>query len=383
MQTLPSTREQIVRTLLALIIGIALTSIGGQSAAQSINPLPPVLLDGSSSPAPSSGSNGDGVDRADIYFSEDWENVSVGQKTADFTDWVRVGAGGSGIGTCSITEVVASGGPKGGRAFRAYLEKSGTTCGRSEFKLNDTNYDELRATHIGSLPVPTIDTADSNDHWFYRYDEAASCTSNCLPQAQGYMFSALINRMPTTGETEILMQMHDQGGIELTPDGRSAVIVLAIEIGDDTLDVLLRRNATNGGNDLRQTIATPATFGVPDFEGETLEFFIISRWDSRTDAQGGDGRHEVYVNLEGRPSGTPKFVWNGQTMHTGQSRYTLNGQGPLVVFFSHGVYHDVWTNSGNTTPNGQAFDVTIDNLMFVKNPVLDELQVEMARPNFQ
>jgi hypothetical protein len=372
-----------VRILFTLMIGLALINIGGQLAAQSIRPLPPVLaLDGQALPAPTSSSNnGGGVDPGDILFSEDWENQTVGVQTSSFTNWSRVGqdAGTS----CSITEVVASGGPKGGKAFRAYLEDTGT-CGRAEIRLNDGIADELVATYVGSAPVPTLANVEFTDHFFYQYSQPATCTSNCQPQNFGFMYSVKIVALPEDGTGGVMWQWHTAGAESLGPNPpytESFNPVFGMIIDSSRIAMFVRSNASLGNEGTTPTVVTPATFGLSEWTGAELEIFVIERFDTRTDAEGGDGRYEIYINLEGSPSDTPKWTWNGQTMHPGKARYELDGTGPKISNPSTGVYHDPWANNGIST--GETFELVFDNQMLINNPVLDEMQVEMAKANFQ
>jgi hypothetical protein len=311
------------------------------------------------------GGGGDLLSSSQILFMEDWEGYSAGVKTtsADFNNvWTRVGAGAG--QACSITEIIASGGPKSGNAFRAFLEDSGT-CGRAEIRLpKDTLF--FAATYVGSAPVPTRDTSEYTHNYVYTSEQAATCTgAGCNPDLLGIAYSTTITKVRDDGggmhqwqnlrphftswQTEIGCPWHNQ----VNPNW-------SIGISEDEIDTLSRRNKSagffsggtcSGGGGVTSTMATASDFGEASMEGLVLDIYLIFRPDSRTDAEGGNGEFHFYAELAGVEPTEAKFIWNGSTIHPGvyQFENASPNAGPHIQAHSMGAYQDPWQNNGIST----------------------------------
>jgi len=172
------------------------------------------------------------------------------------------------------------------RYMKTTLVKNGTSNYRAERRMDG---DLLGAMQLaGSIVSPY--GQGSEDHWRATHD-------------YWYGFRLRIDSAPDS-IGGYYIQWHDNPG----GDGRSPPVAL---LGSkDGLRLRLEKIYDNG----YQGWLSPIIVGPP-FIGVAHDFMFRIRWDTRSNAQGGSGAIDVYVD----DKLTPVVSWRGQTCHPGAS----------------------------------------------------------------
>ena len=186
------------------------------------------------------------------------------------------------------------------RYLKTTLIKSGTDNFRTERQM-DTGY-------LGSMQ--SVGTIGGEDHWRSTHD-------------YWYGFRLRIDNVPDS-IGGYYIQWHDNPG----GDNRSPPVALAGS--KDGLRLRLEKNYDTGKNDWY----SPTIVGPP-FVGVAHDFMFRIRWDTRSNAQGGSGAIDIYLDDQL----TPVVSWRGQTCHPGAS---TDGRVPYIKW---GLYKSAYGTS--------------------------------------
>lgn len=315
------------------------------------------------------------LDPDDVYFYDDFESYTAEEKHSDFGPYNRVSFGHQ---TCDQTEIISSGGPGSGNAYRAFLQDTSVVanggCGRAEIRPSTDNIG-VYPTYLGSS-IPAYEDLDfEDDHFIYMATQQATCTGTCNPDHIGYAYKfRLVAARSDGGYTHSFQNLRPTANHSPNPPYHNGTNPhFAIEMASGVIGTIVKRKPDLGWNEAdgwnhsaaqSWTLLTPAQIGEADFVGEDLDVYVIFRPDSRTDAQGGDGYASIWIEQSGVcPSvGSPRMEWNGSTYYPGKFMFrSSDGSGPIHGNFSLGIYNPFWHNGEGAT--GMSAEHRYDNLL--------------------
>jgi hypothetical protein len=201
------------------------------------------------------------------------------------------------------------------------MEKSGTTNYRTEFALLPYGRDTMTSHGSGQFSMPF-------DFWYgFRW----RCTRfDAAPSGYDYVGAHLA-------------QWHDN---ESPVYDRNPP--LSLWITENGVRVYHEANDDAGGGNVYSSYIVAAPF-----VGTSYDFMLRIRWDTRTNAQGGSGAVDLYLN----ETTTPVYQWRGQTCHP--SPDTL---GP-APYFKFGMYSGYYRGPGwPSAMEGRVFDQIYDHV---------------------
>jgi len=199
----------------------------------------------------------------------------------------------------------------GGRYLQTTIVKNGTDTHRSERHPIGTYIADITMSSLGGGQY-----ASTNDWW--------------------YAFRMRIDRVDDD-VYGIYAQWHDQTGTTFAPiwlEGRGSL-----------MRIVMTQNRDNGGSH----IYSPALF--TNIERTNKKYIFRIRWDTRSNAEGGSGLLELYLDNDA----TPVWTWHGQTAHDAPS---TTGRAPN---FKYGLYKSLFSQQGTAgDTNIQSYDDFIE-----------------------